>query len=589
MLTIHMLGRPRLERDGEALAGPRGAKCWALLARVLRSEAPVSRERLVEELFADADDPYGALRWSLAELRRRLGLKEALSGNPVSADLGPDVSIDVLDQLVGTPPSIVLGNGRFLEGIEPRASATFEMWLTLERRRVDADVLAALRRQVLNALSRGEPERAAGIAQTMIARDPLDEGSHVLFVKALAASGARDAAVEHARETEEMVLRETGEPLGPALRDAARRAPPTLNPSVSSRATCETLREAGRAALSAGAVDAGVECMRGAIAAAESIGDAGLLATCLHDLGTAFVHNVCGYDDEGMVLLETAVSRATEAGLPSVGARALAELGYVDLLFGRSYCAEQRLATARVAAGEDREVLAAVASFEGTHLHDLGRLEESLARFEESIAHARASGDVRREIWALGMGARTVYSLGDHAGAESWARTAIEMCDADRWTSYRPWPESWVDLARLAQGADPIAVRDSAEATYAMATQLRDACWEGLAAEVLAMTYAATGDVDDALRWLRVGKVACRRDTDAYAWVATEIAVTTAELLLAHGRREEAGAAAREAAAEAAAFHMDRLLERAEAVAVATSGSVASDGVATSEGVAARA
>lgn len=35
------------------------------------------------------------LRWTLAELRRRLGLPEALTGNPLSGDLGAGVEIDI--------------------------------------------------------------------------------------------------------------------------------------------------------------------------------------------------------------------------------------------------------------------------------------------------------------------------------------------------------------------------------------------------------------------------------------------------------------------------------------------------------------
>ena len=33
MLTVRLLGRPRLERDGVHVPGPRGHKAWALLAR----------------------------------------------------------------------------------------------------------------------------------------------------------------------------------------------------------------------------------------------------------------------------------------------------------------------------------------------------------------------------------------------------------------------------------------------------------------------------------------------------------------------------------------------------------------------------
>jgi hypothetical protein len=49
-------------------------------------------------LFAEADDPLGALRWCLAEIRRALGPAAVLDGDPVRISLpaGPTVDVDVL-------------------------------------------------------------------------------------------------------------------------------------------------------------------------------------------------------------------------------------------------------------------------------------------------------------------------------------------------------------------------------------------------------------------------------------------------------------------------------------------------------------
>ena len=64
--------RDRRRSSGTAgrSAPPRGRKAWALLGYLLLAERPPSRRHLAELLFADADDPLGALRWTLAELRR---------------------------------------------------------------------------------------------------------------------------------------------------------------------------------------------------------------------------------------------------------------------------------------------------------------------------------------------------------------------------------------------------------------------------------------------------------------------------------------------------------------------------------------
>jgi DNA-binding SARP family transcriptional activator len=54
---------------------------------VALAELPVIRERLASLLFADAADPLGALRWTLAELRRAPGAPDALRGDPVRLGL----------------------------------------------------------------------------------------------------------------------------------------------------------------------------------------------------------------------------------------------------------------------------------------------------------------------------------------------------------------------------------------------------------------------------------------------------------------------------------------------------------------------
>lgn len=90
MLTIRLLGPPAILRDGRPVRSPRGRKAWAVLSYVLLAERPPSRTHLAELLFSDADDPLGALRWSLAELRRALGVSGVLSGDPVATTLGDE-------------------------------------------------------------------------------------------------------------------------------------------------------------------------------------------------------------------------------------------------------------------------------------------------------------------------------------------------------------------------------------------------------------------------------------------------------------------------------------------------------------------
>jgi DNA-binding SARP family transcriptional activator len=87
-VAIHLLGKPRIERDGVPLAPPRGRKAWALLSYLLLSERPPPRTRVAALLFSEADDPLGALRWTLADLRRTLGDRDAVQGDPLELLLG---------------------------------------------------------------------------------------------------------------------------------------------------------------------------------------------------------------------------------------------------------------------------------------------------------------------------------------------------------------------------------------------------------------------------------------------------------------------------------------------------------------------
>ena len=565
MLVIRLIGQPRIERDGEHVAGPRGNKTWALLARLVRSSEPVSRQRLVDELFCEADDPFGALRWSLAELRRRTGLTDAFRGDPISGELGDDTVLDVTELTSGAIPDDI-PEGEFLEGVEIGSSAGFETWLLVERLRVAGEVSSCLRQATLRALSGRDFARALTCGAAMVHRNPLDEGCHVLLVKALALSGDAEAALRQVEASEDFFRRELGVEPTAAIRAAARPGVASAVPGVSARASAESLRDAALAALSAGAADAGIECLRGATAAAETAGDTGLLSECLMELGSALVHSIRGYDDEGSVVLEQAISAATDAGAQTVAAKALSELGYVDMLAGRRHSATRNLSAAADLAGTDGALVAALAGFEAMNLSDWGKTSQAADRFFEAVELSRAAGIVRREAWSLGIGARTLFIEGRLDEAAEWARRSTELARQEQWTAFRPWPETWAAHVRLARSESPAAVRSSAEATYTLARQLQDPCWEGIGAKLLALTYLAANDYETAMVWMDNASTSCRRVTDAYTWVGVEILIAEAAAAHDAGDHERAEAAAHRAMSEAASGNMDGLLADARTI-----------------------
>lgn len=560
MLTIRLIGRPRLEEDGVAVPGPRGYKAWALLGLLARRREPISRRRLASDLFADADDPMGALRWTLAELRRRIA-PASLGSDPVV--LGLDgVNLDLHLAAAGHFELDAL-DGEFLEGVDVAGSPAFESWLMVERHRVDVELLQVLRRAALEAIAGRDVDRAVELATAMVRRAPYEEGSHILLVKALTEAGHQAAALRQVEIAERLFRDELGVAPSPAIRNAARPEISAPVPGVSPDVSAAALLEAGLSAVSAGAIDAGIECLRRAASDAEGSGDRDLSSRCLVELGTALVHSIRGFDDEGAVVLQHAVAIALDAGNPVTAAKAKAELAYLDVLAGRRASATDHLREAGVLAADDPGLLAAIAGFDAMNLHDWGRPAPAAERFAEAVDLARSAGNRRREIWALGIGARTLLTLGLRHEARAWASRACELADLERWASFRPWPETYGAQVRLAEGVAPAIVRAEVEVTFARARQLQDPCWEGVAAKTIGLTHIAENDYQAGLNWLENAAIWCGRVTDRYCWAVVDIQCAEAKAANQAGDHARARAVAERAVVGAARGQMDQLLEEA--------------------------
>jgi DNA-binding SARP family transcriptional activator len=314
MLTIRLLGRAWIEGDGRRLPSPRGRKAWALLAYLLLTDRPLSRRHLAELLFSEADDPLGALRWTLAELRRALVAPELLRGDPVAPTLREGVEVDV-HLLTGelADPSGLLGlGGELLEGLSVAASPAFESWLVVERHRLAAAAEARLRQAALALLAAGRADTALAYASGAVARNPLEEGNHELLVRSLAAAGDRAAALRQVLVGEDVLRRELGIKASPALREAADAAVgspvgPLLQwarrggqPARRGPGGDRSRRRPGWGGLSAPGPRG-----RGQLRCPA------LQARALVALGGALVHAVRGRDEEGAAVLHEAIRLAT--------------------------------------------------------------------------------------------------------------------------------------------------------------------------------------------------------------------------------------------------------------------------------------
>ena len=262
--AIHLLGAPLLIRDGVVYATPRGRKVWALLAYLALSHGSPSRQQLIDLLFTDAEDPAGALRWNLSELRRLLGGPDTVgSGNVVQLRLPAGTVVDVLVLMGGTSGEAVdlPGLGReLLEGMDIDASPGFTAWLLGERRRLLGLSEAVLREGSLRALAAGNARAAVELATRLVAADPLNEDAHVLLVRAFAASGDDVAVRRQLSASVDLFRRELGVEPGPELIEAGTidvvgRPPADVG---AGRASLAALVESGDAAVNAGAIEAGL-------------------------------------------------------------------------------------------------------------------------------------------------------------------------------------------------------------------------------------------------------------------------------------------------------------------------------------------
>ena len=571
MLHLRIIGKPRIEDSAGRLRKLSGQKPWAVLARVLLSDGPITRRGLSAELFPDAADPMGALRWCLARIRRAIGSSQIFTGDPIEPALPAWVRFDVQDLRDGRLDAGSVGE--LLEGMDPQYGPEFSTWLLVARHHVSARIAARLREETIMAISRGQHGRAIELAQTMTRRECYDEGAHVLLVKSLVAAGHIDAALQHVADVESLFRSKLGCDPSPALRSAARPSISAAPPGVSTAAIAAGLLSAGRAAIAAGAVDAGLECLRQAGAQAEAIGDDALLGQCLLELGSALVHTVRGFDDEGSVLLDRAVHLAHASGDLPTAVGALRERGYVNSLAGRRHEAKQLLDHAIELADGATQLLAGAYAVSAVNLSDWGRYDQSIARFETAIDLARSAGDRRWEGWALGLGGWTALRSDRGPTAVSWLSQSLQVVRSQQWTAFEPFPLLVLAEASLTRQTPPVTSAEL-ERCFALSCYLDDPCWEGAGGRMLALHHARSGDTDTALRWITEARNRATSRSDTWTAMIGAILLTEAEIHLDAGDTAAADEALRDLIAHAARAHLDRLLQRALTLTSSLAGSL---------------
>lgn len=138
-LALHLLGPPRVEIDGEAIAFPR-QRSLALLVYLAVTGEQQRRDTLAALLWPESADARGSLRRELSSLKSALGGGNWLDADRESVALTGDVWLDVGDFLTavesGDPAdapvhlaqAAELYRGDFLSGFTLADAPDFDDW-----------------------------------------------------------------------------------------------------------------------------------------------------------------------------------------------------------------------------------------------------------------------------------------------------------------------------------------------------------------------------------------------------------------------------------------------------------------------------
>ncbi|MDX6277273.1 MAG: hypothetical protein QOJ72_1401, partial [Nocardioidaceae bacterium] len=520
-LAIQLLGRPRVVQESGDSYQFRSRKSWALLAYLILSERPPTRSQLASLLFAEADDPARALRWSLSEVRRGLGDDGGtVDGDPVDLQLPADAVVDVDVVVHGTWVAAVQLAGlgeQLLDGMTVRGGSAFETWLLSQQRHLAAASEAILHEAAVGSMSHGALDQAIGYAVRAAALSPLDENHQALLIRLYRLTGDTVAAASQYDRCVETFAQELGVEPGPAIEAALRETPYEFD-EADDDAAVEAIVEAGSAAVAAGAIAAGVHTLRTATRLADRAKSVELRVSSRLVLAEALIHSLRGLDEEGLAALYEADEIAAAHDVPAAVAQARAELGYVDFLRARYDRAELWLTEALRLAEASPSIVAKATTYLGSVESDRANYPLALSLLEDAIDLSRTADEPRRGAYAQAMIGRIHLLRGNPDLAAQQLDASIALVERDHWLAFLPWPQAMRGQVELLRG-NVAGATELLQQAFARACQLGDPCWEGMSARGLALVAEASGDTDRAFEVLADARARTNRLADPYVWL----------------------------------------------------------------------
>lgn len=218
-LYIQTLGGIRIFRDGKEITDlPRKPIRCALLAYVAVEKNP-PKEKALALLWPEKDPELArkSLNQTLTELRKDLGDDWVDSKGQflvLREDIGTDLSTyQHAINRAEWETALIHYEGRFLEGFYLPGAYDFGEWQEQISGRVSLSQRKANTRLIEEKHKEGDFATALGLAKEWSDRAPLDDGAQNWFIRLLAETGQRGAALKHAEAFLARLEREEEEPL----------------------------------------------------------------------------------------------------------------------------------------------------------------------------------------------------------------------------------------------------------------------------------------------------------------------------------------------------------------------------------------
>jgi DNA-binding SARP family transcriptional activator len=514
-----------MEREGTTTRLD-GRKTWALLAFVILESPTPTRRQLAERLWSEADDPLGAMRWALSQVRKTLAPDATITEEDDRLALAGDFSVDASELLNGTWDDDTVDavtRGELLEGTDAE-SPEFERWLSVQRARIATARIDALR-SCAAASMRSDPLRALQLAERALAAEPFDDGLHELVIECHVERGDLEAAKRYVDATETLYRRELNVAAPPGLRRALGRkradaSLPLLRLDLEARA----LLEIAGARSAAGAWDDAREITTRAIDAASASGDRALeargilsflnIATCRMSRGPA----------EWNPMLQRAFTVGTELGDAHLLCDVEIERGRLASIAGRFGTAEAMLRRGLGIARELRDDLRIA-----TARRFLGMAETEWCDYDAAESDLRAAAAFpERRSSAMAYLARLLARCGRFDEVDEVTD------DRSNWTSSDAIV--WRPLAIIASGEACLArddVRGASErfgSALTMARETSDPDWSALALRGLAQVDRREGRPARAATMLRQALDVVTTHLGARRWCEAVVLADLVEL-----------------------------------------------------------